>query len=163
MQLQLLIIFKAQRSDGLTVAVLVRIAISDFVSLDGQMLKRSFKTSLAPNPNPRDATEHTAASHRGAAQALGTPPRRSGDTMASTAATPMMDPDDEGATTTRNHFTLLHDKNMLAPASASSWCPTMDLLALATTDGQLSLARLDWNKQARTSKNPEQPVKTLHP
>jgi anaphase-promoting complex subunit 4 len=26
---------------------------------------------------------------------------------------------------------------MLAPASASSWCPTMDLLALATTDGQL--------------------------
>ena len=32
-------------------------------------------------------------------------------------------------------FTLLHDKNMLAPASAASWCPTMDLLALATSDG----------------------------
>ena len=60
-------------------------------------------------------------------------------------------------------FTLLHDKNMLAPASASSWCPTMDLLALATTDGQLSLARLDWNKQGgeRENKlwttNPESP------
>jgi len=50
-------------------------------------------------------------------------------------------------------FTLLHDKNMLAPASASSWCPTMDLLALATTDGQLSLARLDWNKQGGEREN----------
>ena len=64
-------------------------------------------------------------------------------------------------------FTLLHDKNMLAPASASSWCPTMDLLALATTDGQLSLARLDWNKQGgeRENKlwttNPESPVTSL--
>ena len=61
-------------------------------------------------------------------------------------------------------FTLLHDKNMLAPASASSWCPTMDLLALATTDGQLSLSRLEWNKQGGErenklwSTNPDAPV-----
>ena len=64
-------------------------------------------------------------------------------------------------------FTLLHDKNMLAPASASSWCPTMDLLALATSDGQLSLARLDWNKPPaeRENKlwtsNPDSPVTSL--
>jgi len=64
-------------------------------------------------------------------------------------------------------FTLLHDKNMLAPASASSWCPTMDLLALATSDGQLSLARLDWNKppSERENKlwtsNPDSPVTSL--
>ena len=53
----------------------------------------------------------------------------------------------------QQHFTLLHDKNMLAPASASSWCPTMDLLALATTDGQLSLSRLEWNKQGGEREN----------
>ena len=64
-------------------------------------------------------------------------------------------------------FTLLHDKNMLAPASASSWCPTMDLLALATSDGQLSFARLDWNKppSERENKlwtsNPDSPVTSL--
>ena len=64
-------------------------------------------------------------------------------------------------------FTLLHDKNMLAPASASSWCPTMDLLALATTDGQLSLSRLEWNKQGGErenklwSTNPDAPVTSL--
>ena len=39
-------------------------------------------------------------------------------------------------------FSLLHDKNMLAPASAASWCPTMDLLALATSDGQLRYERV---------------------
>ena len=53
----------------------------------------------------------------------------------------------------KQSFTLLHDKNMLAPASASSWCPTMDLLALATTDGQLSLSRLEWNKQGGEREN----------
>ena len=43
----------------------------------------------------------------------------------------------------------------------------MDLLALATTDGQLSLARLDWNKQGgeRENKlwtsNPDSPVTSL--
>ena len=50
-------------------------------------------------------------------------------------------------------FTLLHDKNMLAPASAASWCPTMDLLALATSDGQLALSRLDWNKDRGEREN----------
>ena len=56
---------------------------------------------------------------------------------------------------------------MLAPASASSWCPTMDLLALATTDGQLSLSRLEWNKQGGErenklwSTNPDAPVTSL--
>ena len=61
-------------------------------------------------------------------------------------------------------FTLLHDTNMLAPTSASSWCPTMDLLALSTTDGQLSLARLDWHKQGGghenklSTLNPDSPV-----
>jgi len=64
-------------------------------------------------------------------------------------------------------FTQLLDKNMLAPASAASWCPTMDLLALATTDGQLSLARLDWNKQGGERENklwvtiPNSPVTSL--
>ena len=68
---------------------------------------------------------------------------------------------------TKQSFTLLHDKNMLAPASASSWCPTMDLLALATTDGQLSLSRLEWNKQGGErenklwSTNPDAPVTSL--
>ena len=67
----------------------------------------------------------------------------------------------------KQSFTLLHDKNMLAPASASSWCPTMDLLALATTDGQLSLSRLEWNKQGGErenklwSTNPDAPVTSL--
>ena len=55
--------------------------------------------------------------------------------------------------TPKQHFTLLHDKNMLAPASACSWCPSMDLLALATTDGQLSLSRLEWNKQGGAREN----------
>ena len=64
-------------------------------------------------------------------------------------------------------FTLLHDKNMLAPASAASWCPTMDLLALATSDGQLALSRLDWNKTGGERENrlwtanPDSPVTSL--
>ena len=64
-------------------------------------------------------------------------------------------------------FTLLHDKNMLAPASAASWCPTMDLLALATSDGQLALSRLDWNKTGAERENrlwtanPDSPVTSL--
>ena len=64
-------------------------------------------------------------------------------------------------------FTLLHDKNMLAPASAASWCPTMDLLALATSDGQPALSRLDWNKTGGERENrlwtanPDSPVTSL--
>ena len=64
-------------------------------------------------------------------------------------------------------FSLLHDKNMLAPASAASWCPTMDLLALATSDGQLALSRLDWNKTGGERENrlwtanPDSPVTSL--
>ena len=62
---------------------------------------------------------------------------------------------------------MLHDKNMLAPATASSWCPTMDLLALATADGQLSVARLEWSKTGGErehklwTSNPDAPVTSL--
>ena len=43
-------------------------------------------------------------------------------------------------------FTQLLDRGIAAEAVLSSWCPTMDLLALATADGQLHLHRLNWQR-----------------
>lgn len=43
-------------------------------------------------------------------------------------------------------FTQLLDRGISAEARLASWCPTMDLLALVTTDGQLHLHRLNWQR-----------------
>ena len=38
-------------------------------------------------------------------------------------------------------FTQLLDKGVSADVCLATWCPTMDLLALASSDGQLCLHR----------------------
>ena len=43
-------------------------------------------------------------------------------------------------------FTQLLDRGLSAEGSLAAWCPTMDLLALATADGQLHLFRLNWQR-----------------
>ncbi|GFH22584.1 uncharacterized protein HaLaN_20068, partial [Haematococcus lacustris] len=51
----------------------------------------------------------------------------------------------------RPAFTLLHDTPLTHQVVGGSWCPCMDLLALVTEDGQLSVQRLDaqrlWSTQ----------------
>ncbi|KAL6753798.1 anaphase-promoting complex, cyclosome, subunit 4-domain-containing protein [Haematococcus lacustris] len=51
----------------------------------------------------------------------------------------------------RPAFTLLHDTPLTHQVVGGSWCPCMDLLALVTEDGQLSIQRLDaqrlWSTQ----------------
>ena len=41
-------------------------------------------------------------------------------------------------------FTLLVDRPLSAVVRVAAWCPSMDLVALGTTDGQLSVRRLNW-------------------
>ena len=41
-------------------------------------------------------------------------------------------------------FTLLVDRPLSAVVRVAVWCPTMDLIALAAADGQLSVRRLNW-------------------
>jgi anaphase-promoting complex subunit 4 len=43
-------------------------------------------------------------------------------------------------------FTPLLDRGLAAEGCLAAWCPTMDLLALATTDGQLHVHRLNWQR-----------------
>jgi hypothetical protein len=43
-------------------------------------------------------------------------------------------------------FTQLLDRGIAAEGALASWCPTMDLLALATADGQLHVHRLNWQR-----------------
>lgn len=53
-------------------------------------------------------------------------------------------------------FTQLVDRGLASEGSLAAWCPTMDLLALATTDGQLHLHRLNWQRLWWTS--PDAPI-----
>ena len=48
-------------------------------------------------------------------------------------------------------FTQLLDRGIAAEGTLAAWCPTMDLLALATADGQLHLHRLNWQRLWWTS------------
>ena len=48
-------------------------------------------------------------------------------------------------------FTQLLDRGVAAEVSLAEWCPTMDLLALATDDGQLHVHRLNWQRLWWTS------------
>ena len=57
------------------------------------------------------------------------------------------------------HFTQLADKSLTADIKIATWCPTMDLLALSTADGQLCLHRLNWQRLWAVS--PESPVTSL--
>lgn len=60
---------------------------------------------------------------------------------------------------TSQHFTQLADKSLTADIKIATWCPTMDLLALATADGQLCLHRLNWQRLWAIS--PESTVTSL--
>ena len=57
------------------------------------------------------------------------------------------------------HFTQLADKALTADVKIATWCPTMDLLALSTADGQLCLHRLNWQRLWAVS--PESAVTSL--
>lgn len=57
------------------------------------------------------------------------------------------------------NFTQLADKSLTADIKIATWCPTMDLLALSTADGQLCLHRLNWQRLWAVS--PESPVTSL--
>mmetsp|Transcript_11403 Transcript_11403/g.41726 ORF Transcript_11403/g.41726 Transcript_11403/m.41726 type:complete len:834 (+) Transcript_11403:72-2573(+) len=56
-----------------------------------------------------------------------------------------MQEDDEGGPA-GEAFRLIHDKSLLSQVLTMSWCPTMDLIALATADKQVSVYRAspDW-------------------
>ncbi|PRW05834.1 anaphase-promoting complex subunit 4 [Chlorella sorokiniana] len=56
-------------------------------------------------------------------------------------------------------FTQLVDRGLACEGSLAAWCPTMDLLALATADGQLHLHRLNWQRLWWTS--PDAPITAL--
>ncbi|KXZ44356.1 hypothetical protein GPECTOR_69g449 [Gonium pectorale] len=43
-------------------------------------------------------------------------------------------------------FSVLHEKALSQQVVLGCWCPTMDLLALVSDDGQLSVHRLEWQK-----------------
>ena len=60
---------------------------------------------------------------------------------------------------TSQSFTQLADKSLTADIKIATWCPTMDLLALATADGQLCLHRLNWQRLWAVS--PESAVTSL--
>ena len=56
-------------------------------------------------------------------------------------------------------FTQLLDKGTTTDVHLAVWCPSMDLLALVATDGQLSVHRLNW--QRLWSITPDSPVSAL--
>ena len=58
--------------------------------------------------------------------------------------------DDAAASST---FTLLVDRPLSAVVQHAVWCPSMDLIAIGTADGQLFVRRLNW--QALWSATPE--------
>ncbi|KAJ9520864.1 hypothetical protein QJQ45_014017, partial [Haematococcus lacustris] len=87
---------------------------------------------------------------------------RSLDTRGSAAMAPALSlcaqeaPDEDKQWASSPHllrpaFTLLHDTPLTHQVVGGSWCPCMDLLALVTEDGQLSIQRLDaqrlWSTQ----------------
>lgn len=53
-------------------------------------------------------------------------------------------------------FTQLLDRGLPSDSALAAWCPTMDLLALASADGQLHVHRLNWQRLWWTS--PEAPI-----
>ena len=46
----------------------------------------------------------------------------------------------------RQSFAVLEERPLAALVVLGRWCPSMDLLALVTDDGQLTVHRLDWHK-----------------
>jgi len=59
----------------------------------------------------------------------------------------------------RASFSQLLDRGLALPPARALWCPTMDLLAVLTSDGQLQLYRLNW--QRLWSITPESPITSL--
>ncbi|GAB4814517.1 hypothetical protein N2152v2_001563 [Parachlorella kessleri] len=55
-----------------------------------------------------------------------------------------------------NSFTALLDRGISAEVQLATWCPSMDLLALVTVDGQLHVHRLNWQRLWWTA--PEAPI-----
>ena len=43
-------------------------------------------------------------------------------------------------------FAQLTDRLLPAPISHATWCPTMDLMAAAFTDGRIAVHRLNWQR-----------------
>jgi len=60
-------------------------------------------------------------------------------TVAEPSARGIMDETEDAGT-----FTLLVDRPLSAAVRVAEWCPSMDLVALGTADGQLSVRRLNW-------------------
>ena len=59
----------------------------------------------------------------------------------------------------KSSFSQLLDRGLALPPARAHWCPTMDLLAILTSDGQLQLYRLNW--QRLWSITPESPITCL--
>lgn len=43
-------------------------------------------------------------------------------------------------------FATLTDRLLPAPVAHAAWCPTMDLVAVAFTDGRIAVHRLNWQR-----------------
>lgn len=52
---------------------------------------------------------------------------------------------------TTKGFTVVGDKGVAWETSAWQWCPTMDVLAIATSEPALLLHRLSWQRLSSTS------------
>lgn len=68
------------------------------------------------------------------------------------------------AMATATAFTEYVSERVEVLAVAAAWCPTMDLLALVTADGQLAVYRLNWHSCALKElwkATPEQHITTL--
>jgi hypothetical protein len=68
------------------------------------------------------------------------------------------------AMATATAFTEYVSERVEVLAVAAAWCPTMDLLALVTADGQLAVHRLNWHSCALKElwkASPEQHITTL--
>ncbi|GLC57497.1 hypothetical protein PLESTB_001233600 [Pleodorina starrii] len=59
---------------------------------------------------------------------------------------PASNDSDGGARGSPNAFTVLYEKALSQQVVLGCWCPTMDLLALVSDDGQLGVYRLEWQK-----------------
>lgn len=47
---------------------------------------------------------------------------------------------------TLQSFSQLLDRGISAEVRLAAWCPSMDLIALVTVDGQLHVHRLNWQR-----------------
>ena len=66
---------------------------------------------------------------------------------------------DGGGGGQQDSFTHLGEKLLAADVRALRWCPTMDLLAIVTGDGQLATHRLNWQRLWAIS--PESRIQSL--